>query len=87
MPNPLHRWQYDTFREMLVVARKAAGLTQVEVAQRLEKPQSFVSKYEHGERRLDFTEFVELADILSIDVGRFSEEYRQQLVDTQARNG
>jgi transcriptional regulator with XRE-family HTH domain len=72
---------------MLVVARKAAGLTQVEVAQRLDKPQSFVSKYEHGERRLDFTEFVELADILSIDVGRFSEEYRQQLVDAQARNG
>ena len=87
MPNPLHRWQYETFREMLVVARKAAGLTQLEVAQRLDKPQSFVSKYEHGERRLDFTEFVELADILSIDVGRFSEEYRQQLVDAQARNG
>lgn len=87
MPNPLHRWQYETFREMLVVARKAAGLTQVEVAQRLDKPQSFVSKYEHGERRLDFTEFVEIADILSIDVGRFSMEYRQQLVDAQARNG
>ncbi|WP_427772380.1 helix-turn-helix domain-containing protein [Comamonas thiooxydans] len=87
MPNPLHRWQYETFREMLVVARKAAGLTQVEVAQRLDKPQSFVSKYEHGERRLDFTEFVELADILSIDVGRFNDEYRQQLLDAQARNG
>jgi transcriptional regulator with XRE-family HTH domain len=86
MPNPLHRWQYETFREMLVVARKAAGLTQVEVAKRLDKPQSFVSKYEHGERRLDFTEFVEIADILSIDVGRFSMEYRQQLVDAQARN-
>lgn len=72
---------------MLVVARKAAGLTQVEVAQRLDKPQSFVSKYEHGERRLDFTEFVEIADILSIDVGRFNDEYRQQLLDAQARNG
>lgn len=87
MPNPLHRWQYETFREMLVVARKAAGLTQVEVAQRLDKPQSFVSKYEHGERRLDFTEFVELADILSIDVSQFNDEYRQQLLDAQARNG
>ncbi len=72
---------------MLVVARKAAGLTQLEVAQRLDKPQSFVSKYEHGERRLDFTEFVELADILSIDVSQFNDEYRQQLLDAQARNG
>lgn len=81
MPNPLHRWQYETFREMLVVARKAAGLTQVEVAQRLDKPQSFVSKYEHGERRLDFTEFVEIADILSIDISHFISEFHQQLAD------
>ncbi|MNC50385.1 Helix-turn-helix domain protein [compost metagenome] len=57
---------------MLVVARKAAGLTHVEVALHLDKLQSFVSKYEHGERRLDFTEFMEIADILSVDVSRFS---------------
>jgi transcriptional regulator with XRE-family HTH domain len=57
---------------MLVVARKAAGLTQVEVALHLDKLQSFVSKYEHGERRLDFTEFMEIADNLSVDVSRFS---------------
>lgn len=86
MPNPLHRCQYESFRKMLVVARKA-GLTQVEVALRLDKPQSFVSKYEHGERRLDFTEFMEIADILSIDVSRFNEEYRQQLLDAQPRIG
>lgn len=80
MPNPLHRQQYEVFRELLVSAREACGLTQLEVAQRLGKPQSFVSKYERGERRLDFTEFMELASILSIDVGKFIEDYRQQAI-------
>lgn len=78
MPNPLHRPQYDTFRSLLIQAREASGLTQMEVAQRLGKPQSFVSKYERGERRLDFTEFMELATILSIDVTGFVEAYRLQ---------
>lgn len=76
MANPLHRPQYDTFRSLLIQAREACGLTQVEVAQQLGKPQSFVSKYERGERRLDFTEFMELAPILSIDVAGFVEAYR-----------
>ncbi|HEV3074647.1 MAG TPA: helix-turn-helix transcriptional regulator [Thermoanaerobaculia bacterium] len=37
-------------------ARKQAGLTQAEVAARIERPQSFVSKCESGERRIDPTE-------------------------------
>jgi len=41
-------------------ARREAGLTQVEVADRLKRPQSFVSKMESGERRVDV---VELSDI------------------------
>lgn len=79
MPNPLHRPQYEVFRKLLVSARETRGLTQVQVAERLGKPQSFVSKYERGERRLDFTEFMELADILSIDVTEFVEAYRLEL--------
>lgn len=79
MPNPLHRQQYDVFRELIVSARVSSGLTQVEVAQRLGKPQSYISKCERGERRLDFTEFMELAVVLSIDVPRFVEDYRQRV--------
>ncbi len=40
------------------------------------KPQSFVSKYERGERRLDFTELMELAKILSIDIPSFVKKYQ-----------
>ncbi len=55
------------FRELLVEARKKADLTQAELASRLNRPQSFVSKYERGERRLDVLEFREVARGLRID--------------------
>lgn len=53
--------------EILVRARKAAGLTQAQVADKLGKPQSFVAKYENGERRLDVVEFVAIARALNAD--------------------
>jgi transcriptional regulator with XRE-family HTH domain len=51
----------------MVEARKAAGLTQHALALRLKKPQSFVAKYEGGERRLDVVEFVTIARALGAD--------------------
>ena len=59
--------QYDRLREMLVESRKAAGMTQAQVAECLHKPQSFVSKYERGERRLDVVEFLEVAQCVGIE--------------------
>ena len=57
---------YIQLRELLIVARQAQGLTQAEVADRLGKPQSFVSKYEGGERRLDVVELIEICQNLHI---------------------
>lgn len=56
---------------MLVQARKDSGLTQVELAQRLERPQSFISKVERGERRLDVVEFFDFAHAIGIDIFAF----------------
>ncbi len=58
---------YDKFRTLLVEYRKEAGLSQTELAEELERPQSFVSKYERGERRLDVIEFIEVCECLSVD--------------------
>ncbi len=58
--------KYEHLRKRLIVARKAAGLTQVELAERLGRPQSFASKYERGERRLDVVEFLEVAKAIGI---------------------
>jgi transcriptional regulator with XRE-family HTH domain len=61
----------ERFRKLLVAAREESGLTQVQVAGKLRKPQSYVSKIERGERRLDIIEFFELAEILKIDPFEF----------------
>jgi DNA-binding XRE family transcriptional regulator len=58
---------YIRFRRLLIEARRSARLTQAQLAERLGRPQSFVSKYETGERRLDVVEFLELAQVLGID--------------------
>ena len=57
-------------------------MTQVQIAEKMGRPQSFVSKYERGERRLDFSEFMELADVLSIDIIAFVDDYRLALTTT-----
>ena len=59
--------QYRKVIDWLIAARKAAGLTQQQVADRLDRPQSFVAKYEGGERRLDIVEFVTIAKQLKAD--------------------
>lgn len=58
--------RYKRFRELIVAARKEAALTQLELARKLGRPQSFVSKYELGERRLDVIEFIDVATALGI---------------------
>lgn len=59
--------KYDSFREALKKARIEQGLKQQIVAERLNVPQSFISKYENGERRLDVVEFIEIAKALGIN--------------------
>lgn len=78
MPSSLHSPEYEIFRRLIVQARRDAGLTQVEVAQRLRKPQSFVSKFERGERRLDVPEFVDIAEAIGIDTAMFINTYTQE---------
>jgi transcriptional regulator with XRE-family HTH domain len=63
--------RYKQFRLLLVEAREKAGLSQSQLAGKLSRPQSFVSKYECGERRLDVIEFEQIAHALEIDPIRF----------------
>lgn len=71
MPSSIFSKNYTVFREMLSSYRKEANLTQQNLAEKLNKPQSFVSKYESGERRLDLIEFLEVAEALQFDVFEF----------------
>jgi DNA-binding XRE family transcriptional regulator len=63
--------RYRRFRDRLREARKSAGLTQEEAARRLGKPQSFVSKCESGERRVDFVELLAFVELYGSSVEHF----------------
>lgn len=67
MPKSLRSPRQVRLQELLVEVRRNRSMTQADVAANLSKPQSFVAKYERGERRLDVIEFLDVADALGSD--------------------
>ncbi|MET0606207.1 MAG: helix-turn-helix transcriptional regulator [Beijerinckiaceae bacterium] len=67
MTGSLHTPGYRRVVAALVAARKARGMSQQDVADRLRKPQSYVAKLERAERRLDIVEFIALSRALGVD--------------------
>jgi len=63
----VHSAGQTAFCELMVKARKSNGLSQQELAKRLHRPQSFVAKYEGGERRVDVLEFVTICRAIGAD--------------------
>ncbi|GFM62533.1 hypothetical protein PSCICG_36930 [Pseudomonas cichorii] len=63
----IHNTHYQALLQLLLEAREAAGLSQKELTTRLGRPQSFVSKTENAERRLDVIEFLEVCKGIGVD--------------------
>jgi transcriptional regulator with XRE-family HTH domain len=63
--------EYKEITQKLLKARKEAGFKQFEVAQKIGKPQSYVSKIEKGERRIDAVELKILAKIYNKKITYF----------------
>lgn len=59
--------RYRCLRSLLIRYRKASGLTQRQVGTAIGKPQSFISKLENGERRLDVVELLEIVEVLKVN--------------------
>ena len=68
----------DRLRQRLHEARLARGLRQCDLADRLGRPQSFVSNYERGTRRLEVSEFIQIARILGLDAGALVAELAEE---------
>ena len=71
--------EYQIFLNALIQARKEKEITQVQLAKTLKKPQSYVSKYENGERRLDVIETFEILLALHVQVRSFFDKMEKQL--------
>lgn len=63
--------EYQSFAQKLKKARKQAGLTQVKVSKKLGRPQSYISKAEAGEQRLDVVELKMFAKLYGKDINYF----------------
>jgi transcriptional regulator with XRE-family HTH domain len=70
----------EKLQNLLKKSRLDAGLSQVELAKKLKRPQSFVSKYESGERRLDLVELREICQALKISLPDFAKRFERSLV-------
>lgn len=70
---------YQVLTELLRAVRQEAGITQVELAERLGETQSYVSKVERGERRLDFVQLRWFCQALGVPLKAFVERYEKLL--------
>ena len=87
MSNSRYTQADDVFRELLKELRLAKKLTQADVAAGLGLPQSYVSKYESGERRLDFVETVLVCEALGMSIEEFATAYSGKLAKARRSKG
>ena len=75
MQKSLKSAEYARLIEILVAARHRSGVRQQALAEKLGRPQSFIAKYEGGERRIDVVEFIAIARALSADPIKLFREF------------
>ncbi len=75
----IHTREYDTFLRLLKRAREDAQLTQVDLANALERSQSFVSKIERGETRLDIIQLRTILSALQTSLPDFAQQLEREL--------
>lgn len=76
---------YDLFLQQLRAARENAGITQEQLAERLDATQSWVSKCERGERRLDMVEVRTWCRALGIPFSAFAADFDKILAGKKSR--
>ena len=81
MQKAIHSAQQAHLQQLLRRVRKEAGLTQVELGQRLDEPQSLISDYERGERRLDLIELKQVCDAVGVDLVVFVQQFVQSITE------
>ena len=70
---------YLTLREALKAMRKDNDLTQTKLAEKLDKPQSFIAKYENGDRNLDLLEIIKICEACNTSTEKFIKDLLKQL--------
>jgi transcriptional regulator with XRE-family HTH domain len=80
MEKSLYSRRIGDLARLLREAREAAGLRQSDLAEKLGKPQPFVSRYEAGQRRLDLMELESVCRVLGIRLSDLVKRF--EMMDT-----
>ena len=79
MQKSIHTDQQHRFLKLLKQVRLEAGLTQVELAKKLETPHSRISDYERGERRLDLIQMRQYCEAIGLTLREFVDRFEEML--------
>lgn len=83
MEKSLNSYEQKVLQDQLYTLRIASGLTQKELADLLNVPQSFVSKIESGERRIDIIELRDICKCLDTNIIEFVTELEKRINESQ----
>ena len=77
--------EYDVFINLLKKKRIEKGFTQLNVAENIGKPQSFVSKCESGQRKINVVEFIDICCAINVDPSLFIKEIKKELYESRTK--
>jgi transcriptional regulator with XRE-family HTH domain len=83
MDKSIHLAQYATFLKTFREARRRKSITQVDLAERVGETQSFISKCERGERRIDLVELRTFCAAMDITLDEFVSQFQRMLKRTR----
>ena len=79
MEKSIYTSEYAAVLRLLRESREQAGITQVELAKKLRQSQSYVSKVERGDRRLDIVQLRTICQVLGLTLAEFVEQLEREL--------
>ncbi|WP_321926890.1 helix-turn-helix domain-containing protein [Paraburkholderia guartelaensis] len=85
MPHPIHDHRYQAIAARLRELREQRGWHQQDIADRLDRTQTFVSKYESGGRRVDLIELLDILRALEVDPHEFIDWVQQRSMTSLPR--
>lgn len=85
MVHPLHDHRYPLIAQLLTELRQQRGWLQQDLADRLKRTQSFVSRYESGARRVDLVELLDILRALEADPHEFIDRFQAQSLSALPR--